>query len=169
MPTDKALALSNARATVIQRHVQKIAEATPDAPVDPPKSPLTSPAYWLALIPVLDLIATTFFHKDLGLGDNAQQWAVIAAAIVGFGAFISRAVKHNANGKVRQAWLDYLATIVEQTGGVPVADEDDTTDPPNDGADPPAASRGESVMPRTGSVSTTRSAVAKKTTSRRGR
>lgn len=95
----------------------------PTPPVNPPMPPgydeikpagnFANPAFLLALVPTVDFILTTFFHHDFGLSKNAQQWAVIASGVVGFGAYVARAVKHHANAQVLAAWFTYLAS---QTG-----------------------------------------------------
>jgi hypothetical protein len=86
-------------------------DAAPPTPA-PAQSPWATPAFYLAIIPQLSAVLLLFFHRDFGLNSAATSIAFLAAALVGFGAYIARAFKHHASGQSYAAYLQAIAAAL---------------------------------------------------------
>lgn len=145
--------------------------ATAAVPTPPsalaPSGQFTNPAFILSLVSVVVAVLSVF-HVAFGvtLGLHAPAIATAVPVIAAVAAYVSRAVKQHSHG---QAWVAYYNALATAGKDAEVVATDIVNDGPEIETDVQAVV-GSGILPRTGTMQTTRAAqaqAAKKTATKR--
>lgn len=88
--------------------------ATPDIPITDTPPVLTSPSFWVTMLPTISAIIGYFLHKQIDLSSQSAAIGLIGASIAAGALAIARSMRHKAvleaNNRAQSLALDRWAT-----------------------------------------------------------